>query len=73
MLGNSADNTGRAVKNGKCQSRNIIINATKTKRDIRRIALDVMHATDQIKSRKPSKVLILKQDCYCLLTEDVLK
>ena len=73
LFGDSYDNTTDALKTGKEQAPNIVLNGMNTKRDINRLAFDVLSYLHTHRNSKISRVLILKKNNYCLITKDMIK
>ena len=73
LFGNSTNNTIEALRSGKQQSKNIIISKLFTKRNINRICHDVVSYLNTHNHAKISRVLIISEKQYCLISKDLLK
>ena len=74
LYGNSKNNTENVIRSAGKQAMNIIVNATRTSRDINRVAIDVMHClTVDKKISNIKQVLILGKNQYSIIRRSVLK
>ena len=74
LYGNSKNNTENVIRCASKQSRNIIINASLTPRDINRVAIDIIHclATDN-KTSRIKQILILGKKEYSIIKRNMIK
>lgn len=64
LYGNSSSNTKHAFRHALSQSKKIVINAIRTKRDVKRIAQDILDAMEDFPSIKGIEVIIVDKEQY---------
>lgn len=74
LYGNSKNNTENVIRCASKQSRNIIINANLTPRDINRVAIDTIYClTADNKTSHIKQILILGKKEYSIVKRNMLK